>query len=250
MPKRLPAELHCHTNHNEDINVFFGPFADSTQTAEEIIDQCLKKGIKILAVTDHDSLAGYYDAKAIIESRNLDIILIPGAEISARGCHILAYNIKEIIPKKLSPLETINRIHEQGGLAFAAHPFMPPYFLGLKIFTLPFDGIEGLNASIPMLPNLLCSLACFIFAKKYISTSDSHEPDSVGDGRTCFPSSTKSKEEVLNHLKSGKFSIVFHHSSYTTMFYTRIVDAIKRWRRSNQATSPSFTFVRTPSTKA
>src|SRR5262249_51090936 len=88
--------------------------------------------LRVIAITDHDTLAGAWTAldfqRALHAEADLEII--PGAEISSADGHILALNIKRNIPKRMSAAETIAAIHEQGGLAIAAHPYA--YFPFIK----------------------------------------------------------------------------------------------------------------------
>ncbi|MDP7243751.1 MAG: PHP domain-containing protein, partial [Flavobacteriales bacterium] len=62
-------DLHCHTN-----------ASDGESSAEELVDFAIKKGIKAIAITDHDSLGSL---KKVIEySKDRGIEIIPGIEIS------------------------------------------------------------------------------------------------------------------------------------------------------------------------
>jgi predicted metal-dependent phosphoesterase TrpH len=49
-------------------------------------------------------------------------------EVSSRDGHIVALNVSELIPKSLSAVETVERIHKAGGVAIACHPYV--YFKG------------------------------------------------------------------------------------------------------------------------
>src|SRR5690606_35351365 len=103
---------------------YFPLIYDSVQTIEEIISTSIKKTISVLSITDHDSLTGYHLAKKIIQITKADILLIPGMEISTSKGHILAYGIREVVPSKMTPEATVDAIHQQGGIAVAAHPYM------------------------------------------------------------------------------------------------------------------------------
>ncbi len=110
-----------------------------------------------LAITDHNTMEGWERArefKARPENDHLlDLDLIPGVEVSSTEGHIIALYVRKLIPRDLSPEETIAAIHEQGGLALAAHPFA--WLPGLQEFTgvgrrfveLPFDAVEVRNST-------------------------------------------------------------------------------------------------------
>ncbi|HVO32839.1 MAG TPA: PHP domain-containing protein [Elusimicrobiota bacterium] len=82
MPSR--TDLHTHTT-----------ASDGTLTPEELFDKAAGLGVRVLAITDHDSTNGY-DALQPLRSRHPDVRLVPGIEMSAEGdkpCHLLGYFI-------------------------------------------------------------------------------------------------------------------------------------------------------------
>lgn len=224
MPFNLRAELHCHSNDNNFPNIYFPLFRDSTQTSSEIVDACVRRNIKILAITDHDSLIGYKNAKKYIKDNHLDILLIPACEVTAQEGHILAYNIHEEIPRKIPSRQVVDNIHSQGGIAVCAHPFMIHYH-GKRVYDYPFDAIEGLNAAIPMPPNYKAISVSNELELPFIAGSDAHEKPAVGNAQTIFPDLVKTPEDFQKCLLSGKFSISFKHSSYLNMFTEHVIQA-------------------------
>ena len=76
------ADLHTHTYHS-----------DGTRSPKEVVDVAQSHGIDILAISDHDNLAAYYEIKAYAVSRG--VTLIPAMELSCAfegvDVHILAY---------------------------------------------------------------------------------------------------------------------------------------------------------------
>ncbi len=80
----MSGDLHCHTK-----------LSDGTLGIEEIIALAAKRGIEMIAITDHDCLAGTVRAKIIGERNGVKVI--PGVELSAidertdKNVHILAY---------------------------------------------------------------------------------------------------------------------------------------------------------------
>ena len=101
-----------------------------------------KRGLTAVAVTDHDRIDG-----ALKIARETDFLIIPGIEVSSRNGHVVALNVQEVIPKGLSADETVDQIHDAGGLAIACHPFV--FFKGSlgKHTSAKFDAIEVINAS-------------------------------------------------------------------------------------------------------
>ena len=76
------ADLHTHTHHS-----------DGTRTPREVVDVAKARGIEILAISDHDNLAAYFEIKPYADAAG--VTLIPAVELSCtyRGVdvHILAY---------------------------------------------------------------------------------------------------------------------------------------------------------------
>ncbi len=79
----MTADLHCHSI-----------YSDGTLTPKELVDLAKKKGFAGLAITDHDTIEGFFDAAGYAAEQN--IVLIPGVEISAHhqneSVHVLGYS--------------------------------------------------------------------------------------------------------------------------------------------------------------
>jgi predicted metal-dependent phosphoesterase TrpH len=75
-------DLHTHTDES-----------DGTYTPAELIDEAVVSGLEALAITDHDTLAGYDAARPLAESARLDLVC--GIELSTklrgRSVHLLGY---------------------------------------------------------------------------------------------------------------------------------------------------------------
>src|SRR3972149_6577891 len=129
---QVKADLHVHTTYS----------SDSVITPKELVFYAKKRGLTAVAVTDHNNVEG---AQKI--AREADFLIIPGTEVSSLDGHIIGLNVQELIPRGLSADETVDRIHEVGGVAIASHPFA--LFKGSigKHVTAKFDAIEAINAS-------------------------------------------------------------------------------------------------------
>lgn len=126
------ADLHVHTNYS----------LDSLITPKELIFYAKQNGLNAVAVTDHNTIEG-----ALKIAKETDFLVIPGMEVSSADGHIVALNLKTLIPRGLTAEETIERIHDAGGLAIACHPYA--WFKGSlsKHVTSKFDAVETINAS-------------------------------------------------------------------------------------------------------
>ena len=81
-------ELHCHTT-----------FSDGTLTPTQLVEAAIVAGVKALAITDHDSIAGwdeaYEAATAAYDRLGYALEIVPGLELSTthqdRSLHILGF---------------------------------------------------------------------------------------------------------------------------------------------------------------
>ncbi len=199
------AELHCHSVFSGKLS--YAPFVyDSVMLVEDILTLARRHDVSILAITDHDTLDGYRYARELLDrSDGHDITLLPACEVSSSHGHILAYGITREIQKHISPEATIEAIHEQGGLAFAAHPFMFAFSLGKRVYDLPLDGIEGQNALIPHFLNRRATRAAKRLALPRISCSDSHHPYSFAKSVTMFAKGVDTWQKTVQALQHGQF---------------------------------------------
>ena len=73
--------------------------SDGTSSPEEVVQDALKRGVQIYALTDHDTTAGIVRARAACQAHKLPFV--SGVEISTRDhdhLHFVAYNIDENNP--------------------------------------------------------------------------------------------------------------------------------------------------------
>ena len=70
-------------------------YSDGAETPREVISGAAKNGVHIVAVTDHDTVAGV--SEAISAGKELGVTVIPGVEITTaragKNLHILGYGI-------------------------------------------------------------------------------------------------------------------------------------------------------------
>ncbi len=78
-------DLHSHTNES-----------DGTFTPSELVDLAMERGLEALAISDHDTFAGFDQALPLARSRGLDLVCgielstrVPGSKV--RTVHLLGY---------------------------------------------------------------------------------------------------------------------------------------------------------------
>ena len=177
---RYKAELHMHSLHSAGKDIFL----DTHATVENVVRACKAKDIRIFSITDHDNLDSHKEAQ--YWARKLDLLFIPGCEISTKGGDVLAYGITKPLKKDLSVREVLRVIHAQGGVAIAAHPFQLPMGCTYAMWTEDFDAVEAYHAY--AVGNSITRLANRLFAQKpSVAGSDAHFLDEIGLVYTLFP---------------------------------------------------------------
>jgi len=137
------ADLHVHSI-----------WSDGAQAPAAIVRAAAGR-VDVLAITDHDEIRGALEAREFARAHSeLGVDVVIGEEVSTLNGHVLALWIEERVPPGLSAERTIALIHDQGGLAVAAHPFHPiPHHrvgyrpLATLIPHLALDAVEVVNNS-------------------------------------------------------------------------------------------------------
>ena len=191
----LKMDSHIHSEYSPDSN----------SKIDDILKVAERKNIDIIAISDHNTVDG--TSEVLKKTRNTDILAIPSIEISSAQGHILGFGCEENIPRDLSPQDTIERIHDLGGLAIIPHPYCF-YRHGLLCKSdykdLKIDAIETKNARFIV---GYCNRKAKNLSKKEnipaLGASDSHYFKFVGD---CFSliDCEKDIDSVLKAIRKNK----------------------------------------------
>ena len=201
---------------------------DARSSPKDIVKKAKSIGLDMIAISDHDSVKG---SKIAIElSQDMDdFLVIPSIEISSNKGHIIGFGVKTAIPKDFSPEETVEMIHDEGGIAIIPHPFSfyrngllsnktSIFFDDKKIIDklIVFDeipkkssieGIEVLNARhVFGYSNFKAKKLSEKYDLAKIGASDSHFLESIGNCYTEFSSldSNPTVDDVIEAIKSKK----------------------------------------------
>jgi predicted metal-dependent phosphoesterase TrpH len=102
------VDLHCHTHRSNDSATSYAALARA----------CQRRGIDVIAVTDHNRIEGALEFRDLAGQR-----CIVGEEVRTTEGEIIGLFLTEFIPPRLSPEETIHEIKRQGGVVYVPHPF-------------------------------------------------------------------------------------------------------------------------------
>jgi len=186
------AETHAHTR-----------ASDGMVTAEQLVRATADAGLNVVCITDHDTIS---DLSAAIDlGHDLGIDVVAGEEVTARfppGIHVVGLFLERPIRMHMSVEDTVDAIHDQGGLAVLPHPFVPTWFASITprrarqlLERCSVDGIE-LRHTAPVLPGTWSSLDAFAAEHREgvgasLGAGDSHfGAHDLGRVVTVFPGRT------------------------------------------------------------
>jgi hypothetical protein len=142
------AEVHAHTL-----------ASDGMVTAADLVRAADDAGLQVVCITDHDTIPDLSEARDVGAALGVDVV--SGQEVTCvfpPGTHICGLFIERQVRMHMSVEDTVDAIHDQGGLALVAHPFMPTYFASMSrrrldalLESRTVDGIE-LRHTAPVLP--------------------------------------------------------------------------------------------------
>jgi len=99
-------DLHCHTTQS-----------DGALTPTELVRRAHEKGVDVLAITDHDSMAAVAEAEHVIASDGLALQLVTGVEITCRWqqheIHLLGLNLDPSAPELVALLSAQQQKRQQ-----------------------------------------------------------------------------------------------------------------------------------------
>jgi len=223
MIQRLRVETHCHTIYSKD----------SLTSPEALLAACQKKAIDRIIITDHNTIRGAVVAREIDPEK-----VIVGEEIMTTQGEILAFFVKEEVPRGLTPLETIQLLRTQDAFISVSHPF--------DSFRNGHWGIEYLSEIAPLVDAIeTFNSRCLqrsdndkarAFAKDHglLCTvgSDAHQPSEVGMS-TLLISPFHNADGFRRAIRNAEFNMKL--SSPWVHFLSRYAS----WRKSTRKTTVS-----------
>lgn len=107
----IRVDLHLHT-------CFSG---DAVTTLDELEERVQSADLDVICVTDHQSIRGALD----LAKREMRCAVVVGEEIRTTVGELIGLFLTERVPQGLTPVETVRRIRDQGGVVYVPHPFDP-----------------------------------------------------------------------------------------------------------------------------
>ncbi|MFX1514094.1 MAG: PHP-associated domain-containing protein [Promethearchaeota archaeon] len=189
--KRSIIDLHVHTR----------PYSSCSRLSLREVLNNLDPTIEGLGITNHDSLDGVPRYARKGKTKDGESVLLPGVEITTIQGHIIAFGITEPPSKHLTPKEVIKIIHDEGGVAIAAHPFK----LGFKfeeMENLEWDAIE-INGKIGRRENKQARQLARLLEIPLVGGSDTHSLKDLNSCVTVFKQEIKTVADVVHQIQRG-----------------------------------------------
>jgi predicted metal-dependent phosphoesterase TrpH len=190
--------------------------------------------LDVIAITDHDEIAGGYLARELVAKGHYRFEVVVGMEVSTLDGHLLALFIEEPV-LSLRPLaETVEAVHVQGGLCVVPHPCSwLTRSIGKgsleKIMShgnelVYFDGLEMANPTIAGRVGYEQSrrLNDRRFHLAEMGGSDAHFLAQIGVASTTFPGRTAAdlRQAILRRTTRG---VSHAHPKLKRLGYGKIV---------------------------
>lgn len=226
------ADLHVHTLASDGV--------DGVVTILEHVETMAS--VDVIAIADHDRIDAAEAARAVAEARGMRVQVVVGEEVSTRGGHVLGLFLTERVPPLRSLRETVARIHDQGGIAVAAHP-ATPYPLCVSARSVRrlaadpdprhrFDAIEAFN---PTTFGRVGHAAAVRLAEELrlpaLGSSDAHRAAAVATGLTLFRGSTPDDLRAAIEAGDTRWAGAFHGTlSQLPTFGRQLAKYGRGWR--------------------
>lgn len=197
----LTAELHVHTALSPD----------GRDPVDLILEQAVGVGLDAIAVTDHDQIDAALELVELAPSYGL--IGIPGIEVSSADGHVIGLGVTERLPPRRPFIETVEAIHDAGGIAVIPHPFQASRSgvlsrIGKAAVIEHADAIEVYNS------RLLTGRAnrqAARFADRHglpkTAGSDAHICEMVGQAVTRIDADDDSVAAIIEAIAAGRTEV-------------------------------------------
>lgn len=188
-------DLHNHTRYSPDSRV----------NPRDLILAARRAGLDGIAVTDHNSIRGIAEAE---RAAGENFLVIPATEVSAREGHVLAYGVRETVPRDLSVHETVERIIAQGGVPVAAHPYR--FWSGLGeavVVSAAFPAYETANARTQRRGNVRAEALAQARRVGQTGGSDSHFFHEVGRATTTIDAGALEIGDVVDAIARARTQV-------------------------------------------
>ena len=204
-------------------------YSDGRATPEEVLLYARDKGLRIIAITDHDSFQGALAAKHLAEKQySGEVLVVVGNEVRTDKGDVLVYCYEPFnTPRELGLL--IDKAHENNCLVVPAHPF-DVLRLGIGEYIYEYSGwdaVEVWNASASKGANRKAIAAARELGLPGLANSDAHIPEYIGVAHTLIDVEELSIDSVFKAIRENKVKPRFGYPPFK-VFMKRIAWSMER----------------------
>ncbi len=180
---------------------------DSIISPSDLVARARRAGLDAVVITEHDY---QWEAGELAElnARADGLVVLSGAEISAREGHFLVYGLPDLeeVPPGVALGDLLKVVRKHGAAVVAAHPFRwEQDFRGLIARHGPsFDGVELVSNNVTPETRKLTEAALEVTPMPATGSSDGHVPDAVGCYYTEFPGAVRTMADFVAALRRGE----------------------------------------------
>ncbi|TQQ83667.1 PHP domain-containing protein [Halonotius terrestris] len=201
------VELHTHSELSHD----------GRDPVDLLLEQAAAVGLDAIAITDHDEIDA--SVEAAVSAPDYGLVGIVGMEVTSAVGHILALGIDEIVPPGLPYDETLDRIHDQGGIAVVPHPFqksrhgVAPHITDDQLASA--DAIEVYNSRLfTGRSNRQAESFAIDRGLPMTAGSDAHISELVGQAITEVDADEPTADAILDAIREGRTSVIGHRTPW------------------------------------
>lgn len=158
----IPAVIHIHSKYS----------FDCLTSTKKIVDEAVKRGVRLLCITDHDTIMGSVaalDYATKVYGNKIKVVL--GAEYKSTCGDIIGIGIINEISFR-DPEQLVNEIHKQGGVALLPHPYYQ--HANIDFLASICDAIEIFNGRVDRSLNDKAVKLAEKYNKPFYVASDAH----------------------------------------------------------------------------
>ena len=192
--EELRIDLHCHST-----------YSDGSLTPIELLELAKQEGFNAIAITDHDTFAGYFEAAKASVSYAIDVL--PGIEISTElakeSVHVLGFAFDPYNEKLLQFCleQRLRRIERNRAI-----------LQKLTAAGMPLTEDEIVTSTDPLHTYGRVHIACAMWKKGYVKDIAQAFKRYIGDTKSCYVSAKHcSVEEAIAIIHQAKGKAVLAH---------------------------------------
>ncbi len=196
---KVRADLHIHSL-----------ASDGKEHPCTIVKYALRRGIRVISITDHDTFAG-----SILANRCgiKGVTIVYGAEIRTNYGDVLVLcdHYLKNVNKDLMALVDISK--SNGCLVIPAHPLnIIKEGIGLLALSDIWDGVEIFNGGSDPFSNFLSLLLFKNYKKVKLANSDAHVLSMIGSAHNILTVNDLTLDDVLEAIRRGEVKPVIGYS--------------------------------------